>query len=99
MTDLMTPQPGAEPAGALCDLEGCTVRVPLSERGRPRRFCTDAHARAWHNAHRSTGRPAAPAPAGGAGETADAWTLLLQVGDQLPRLVKEIRAERQALEP
>src|SRR5687767_7475900 len=101
MSDLMTSPPGrGEPAGPVCDLDGCDVHVGVNERGRPRRFCSDAHARQWHNAHRSTGR-AQPTPSPGAGgaETADAWTLLMQVGEQLPRLVKEIRAERQQLEP
>src|SRR5207247_9512539 len=53
----------------------------------------------YHNQARYTDRPT-PATAAAVGiETSDAWTQLAQLGDQLPRLVRELRTDRAQLAP
>lgn len=96
MTKTSPPTDAPQPAPA-CRLDSCDASVPLNERGRPRKFCTPEHARQYHNQARYTNRPT-PVPTT-TNESPDAWTLLTQLGDQLPRLVRELRTERAQLDP
>src|SRR5213595_177213 len=98
MTEPAPPADAPTPA-PICLLDGCDRRVPLNDRGRPRKFCTDAHARQYHNQARYADRPAPASPVPGGTDVGDAMTQLVALADQLTRVSRELRTERAQLEP